>query len=81
MSEISIDISSLMQSSGITLILMYLGTKEFLNIARRRNGSDDRTKWRDIIDLHEKRLSSIETKQTSMDGKLDLIISRLITKN
>ena len=81
MSQIPIELTALLQGSGITLIVGYLGIKELMNIIRKRNGRDDRNKWRDIVDSHEKRLSSIETKQNSMDGKLDLIISKLISKN
>jgi len=81
MNQIPIDLTALMQGSGITLIIGYLGFKELLNIMRKRNGTDDRNRWKDLFDSHEKRLGSIETKQGVMDSKLDLIISKLISKN
>lgn len=61
----------ILQGSGISAIIIYLGAKEFMSRMRTRNGQDDRIKWKELFNGHEKRLIAIETK-------LDLILNKLI---
>jgi len=65
------NVHDLLQGSGITAIVVYLGFKEFVNRMRSKNGDDDRIKWKDLFNGHEARLIAIETK-------LDLILTKLI---
>ena len=64
-------IPDILQGSGITAIIVYLGVKEFMGRIRTRNGNDDRVTWKELFNGHEKRLIAIETK-------LDLILDKLI---
>ena len=72
------DLSGILQGSGISAIIVYLGAKELMSRMNGKRNGNDRTKWKTMFESHEARLDSIENTQKSMDRKLDMILSSLI---